>query len=78
MQKEPVASLSAPLEPRGGEQKPYFVEAVHCTGLGSHSPPVTNRGLQCTTELAAAIQYDYLQNAVHRDRTEGAEQIYMG
>lgn len=78
MQKEPVASLSAPLEPTGGKQKPYFVEAVHCIGLGSHGPPVTNRGLQCTTEPAAALQSDYLQYAGHRDRTEGAEQIYMG
>lgn len=73
-----MVSLSAPLEPRGGKQKPYFVEAVHCFGLRSHGRPVTNRGLQCTTELATALQYDYLQYAVHRDRTEGAEQIYMG
>lgn len=46
--------------------------------LQIHCPSLTNRGLQCTTELFTPLHYDYLQYAVHEDRTKGAEQIYMG
>lgn len=78
MQKSPMVSLWALLVPKGAEQKPTqflflgvsgYVFTARVSPIGVSSVP---------QNCLQPLHYDYLQCAVHEDRSKGAEQIYMG
>lgn len=57
------------VEPKGAGQKPTYAFTSWVSPIGVSSVP---------QNYLQPLQYDYLQYAVHEDRSKGAEQIYMG